>query len=72
MPARTLKTLALARGLNLHDLGPASTMALFNQGRRLPGAKALNRMATALQMPTDEVLAVCQELVAAAQEAANG
>lgn len=57
----TLQDLVSERALRLKDLGPKPTMTLINSGRRLPGPKALARMAAALDLPAPQVMAACRE-----------
>lgn len=57
----TLQDLVSERALRLKDLGPKPTMTLINSGRRLPGPKALARMAAVLDLPAPQVMAACRE-----------
>lgn len=57
----TLQDLVSERALRLKDLGPKPTMTLINTGRRLPGPKALARMALVLSLPALDVMAACRE-----------
>lgn len=57
----TLQDLVSERALRLKDLGPKPTMTLINSGRRLPGPKALARMAAVLALPAPDVMAACRE-----------
>lgn len=58
---QALIELVQERALRLKDLGPKPTMTLFNSGRRLPGPRALSRMATVLDLPAVSVMAACRE-----------
>jgi hypothetical protein len=62
--ATTLRDLAHERGLRLSDLGPSPTMSVYNQGKVIPGPQSLRRIAEALGMAPQDVMAVCRAAVA--------
>lgn len=60
----TLAQLAADRGLFLKDLGPASTVSLYNRGHALPGPHGLRRMAQKLGLEPQTIMAICRAAVA--------